>query len=69
MVLPSNLSFLKAVFGENFDPTEYRLLLFGVCMVLMMLWRPRGFMGNREPTITLHGKTRIEGSYTREGHG
>lgn len=69
MELLRNLTFLKVIFGDHFDPTEYRLLLFGVCMVLMMLWRPRGFMGHREPTATLHGKTRIEGSFTKEGHG
>ena len=37
-----NLGFLSAIFGEGFDPTEYRLLLFGFGMVAMMVWRPRG---------------------------
>ena len=37
------LGFLKAIFGEDFDPNEYRLLLFGLAMVVMMIWRPRGF--------------------------
>ena len=27
------LDFLKAVFGEDFDPTQYRMLLFGLAMV------------------------------------
>ena len=38
------LDFLKAVFGSNFDPTQYRMLLFGFAMVLIMVWRPRGLI-------------------------
>jgi len=41
-----NLGFLKAVFGEGFDPNEYRLLLFGLAMVAMMVWRPRGLIAH-----------------------
>jgi branched-chain amino acid transport system permease protein len=46
-----NLGFLKQIFGEGFDPNEYRLLLFGLAMVLTMVWRPRGLISAREPTI------------------
>ena len=38
------LGFLKAVFGPDFDPTQYRMLLFGLAMVLLMIWRPRGLV-------------------------
>lgn len=48
-----NLGFLRAVFGEGFDPNEYRLLLFGLAMVAMMVWRPRGLISDREPSIRL----------------
>lgn len=34
----------------------YRMLAFGSCMVLIMLWRPKGLLSYREPTILLHGK-------------
>jgi branched-chain amino acid transport system permease protein len=37
----------------------YRMLGFGGVMVLIMLWRPRGLLAHREPTILLrrgHGK-------------
>ncbi len=44
------LQFLKAVFGEGFTPELYRMLLFGIAMVVVMLWKPRGFVGSREPT-------------------
>jgi ABC-type branched-subunit amino acid transport system permease subunit len=38
------------------DLVHYRMLVFGVVMVLAMLWRPQGIAGHRRPTIWLHGK-------------
>jgi branched-chain amino acid transport system permease protein len=32
----------------------YRMLAFGVGMVLIMIWRPRGLLAVRDPTIRLH---------------
>jgi branched-chain amino acid transport system permease protein len=52
------LDFLKAIFGSDFDPTQYRMLLFGFAMVLIMIWKPRGLIATREPSILLHGHTR-----------
>jgi len=48
------LDFLKVVFGTNFDPTQYRMLLFGFAMVLIMVWRPRGLIATREPSTLLN---------------
>jgi len=39
---------------------DYRMLAFGVGMVLIMIWRPGGLMAHREPTIRLHGKGKAE---------
>jgi branched-chain amino acid transport system permease protein len=50
------LDFLKAVFGGDFDPTQYRMLLFGFAMVLIMIWKPRGLIATREPSIFLRGR-------------
>jgi branched-chain amino acid transport system permease protein len=36
------------------DLQQYRMLAFGCAMVLIMLWRPRGLMAGRQPTIRLH---------------
>jgi branched-chain amino acid transport system permease protein len=33
---------------------EYRMLLFGAAMVAIMVWRPGGLLGGRDPTIRLH---------------
>jgi branched-chain amino acid transport system permease protein len=64
-----NLGFLSAVFGEGFDPNEYRLLLFGLGMVAMMVWRPRGLISEREPSVILKERKAISGSLVKEGHG
>ncbi|HYD14948.1 MAG TPA: high-affinity branched-chain amino acid ABC transporter permease LivM [Hyphomicrobium sp.] len=47
------LDVLSAVFGPNFDPTQYRMLLFGLAMVMLMVWRPKGLITTREPTVRL----------------
>jgi branched-chain amino acid transport system permease protein len=64
-----NLTFLQAIFGSGFDPNEYRLLLFGVGMVAMMVWRPRGLISEREPSVILKERKAISGSLVKEGHG
>jgi branched-chain amino acid transport system permease protein len=47
------LAFLKAVFGPEFDPAQYRMLLFGLAMVMLMVLRPKGLIASREPTVRL----------------
>ncbi|WP_375457509.1 high-affinity branched-chain amino acid ABC transporter permease LivM [uncultured Methylobacterium sp.] len=64
-----NLGFLKQVFGEGFDPNEYRLLLFGLAMVAMMVWRPRGLISERTPSVALGRRRAISGAHVSEGHG
>jgi branched-chain amino acid transport system permease protein len=44
---------LQEIFGEGFDPALYRMLLFGIAMVAIMVWRPRGIIGSRTPSIVL----------------
>lgn len=63
------LDFLKQIFGQGFDPTHYRMLLFGAGMVLIMLWKPRGLMSSREPTAFLKERKSVSGSMVKEGHG
>jgi branched-chain amino acid transport system permease protein len=63
------LSFLKVVFGPDFTPGLYRMLLFGLGMVIVMVWKPRGFVGSREPTAFLKDKKVVSASFTKEGHG
>jgi branched-chain amino acid transport system permease protein len=63
------LDFLKAVFGPTFDPSQYRMLLFGLAMVLIMIWRPRGLVGTRAPSVYLRKRTEISVDLAKEGHG
>jgi branched-chain amino acid transport system permease protein len=41
------------------DLAEFRMLAFGGAMVAIMVWRPRGLLSNRQPTVTL-GKAKPE---------
>jgi branched-chain amino acid transport system permease protein len=64
------MDFLKNIFGDDFTPELYRMLIFGLAMVVVMLYKPRGFVGTREPTAFLHAERRaISGEFSKEGHG
>jgi branched-chain amino acid transport system permease protein len=67
--LMRNLNFLKDIFGPTFDPTQYRMLLFGLAMVLIMIWRPRGLISTRKPSIFLKERKIIAADLVKEGHG
>jgi branched-chain amino acid transport system permease protein len=60
---------LKQVFGQDFDPTKYRMLLFGLAMVVIMIWKPRGLISTRDPTAILKERKAVSGSLVKEGHG
>jgi branched-chain amino acid transport system permease protein len=63
------LTFLKSIFGEDFKPELYRMLIFGLAMVMIMLWKPRGFVSTREPTAFLKERKNVSGGHVQEGHG
>jgi branched-chain amino acid transport system permease protein len=64
-----HVEFLKHIFGRDFDPTQYRMLLLGLGMVLIMIWRPRGLISTREPTAYLKEKKLVSSDLVKEGHG
>ncbi len=66
-LLPDKLFNVFAMPG--FDPTQYRGLLFGLAMVVMMVVRPRGFVSTRSPSIFLKERKAVSGSLVKEGHG
>ena len=37
--------------GREF--AQYRMVLFGAAMILIMIWRPQGLISHREPTLRL----------------
>ncbi|HZR63091.1 MAG TPA: high-affinity branched-chain amino acid ABC transporter permease LivM [Xanthobacteraceae bacterium] len=63
------LNFLKQIFGPTFDPTQYRMLLFGLAMVLIMIWRPRGLIATRDPSVFLKERKTIGADMVAEGRG
>ena len=64
-LLPTNLQ--NSFAGT--DPVQFRMIAVGLAMVLMMLFRPRGFVTKREPTVYLKEKKAISGDLVAEGHG
>jgi branched-chain amino acid transport system permease protein len=63
------LDFLKQIFGPTFDPVQYRMLLFGLGMVLIMIWRPRGLISTRAPSVFLKERKTIAADLVKEGRG
>jgi branched-chain amino acid transport system permease protein len=61
------LDALKAVFGPDFDPTQYRMLVFGFAMVAIMVWRPRGLISARAPSLFLREREAIAAGVTKKG--
>src|SRR5258708_9146423 len=67
--LMRELDWMKKVFGEDFDPTQYRMLLFGAAMVIMMIWKPRGLVSTRLPSVFLKEQKAVSSDLVKEGHG
>jgi branched-chain amino acid transport system permease protein len=63
------LDFLKQIFGNDFEPIRYRMLLFGLAMVLIMIWKPRGLISTRAPSVFLEERKAIPADLLKEGRG
>ena len=48
---------------------QYRMLVFGFAMVIIMIWRPRGLVATREPSLYLAQHKPAAGSLVRQGQG
>ncbi|MER0239302.1 high-affinity branched-chain amino acid ABC transporter permease LivM [Fulvimarina sp. MAC8] len=64
-----NLTVLEAVFGAGFDPTQYRMLIFGLAMVAIMVWKPRGLISTRVPSVFYKEKKKIGADLVSQGEG
>jgi branched-chain amino acid transport system permease protein len=51
------------------DLEEWRMLVFGAAMVLIMVLRPRGLVSSRTPTVALGQRRAISGDLVGEGRG
>jgi branched-chain amino acid transport system permease protein len=63
------MDFLKAILPEGTDPIQFRMLAVGLAMVLMMRFRPRGFVTKRDPTVYLKEKKAVSADLVSQGHG
>jgi branched-chain amino acid transport system permease protein len=64
-----NLGFLRTIFGPDFDPVQYRMLIFGLVMVVIMVWKPRGLVSSRSPSAVFKEKKRIGAALVAQGEG
>jgi branched-chain amino acid transport system permease protein len=48
---------------------QFRLVIFGFAMVGIMVWRPRGLISTREPTVYLKERKTISVEHVAEGRG
>jgi len=55
------------LFFREFE--EYRMLLFGLAMVVIMVWRPRGLISTRNPTVVLKRRKAIGADLVQQGSG
>ena len=51
VILAAIIMTLLPEVARQFD--EYRMLLFGLLMVLMMIWRPQGLLPMKRPHLEL----------------
>jgi len=61
--------FLNSAFELLRELQEYRMLIVGLSMVLIMIWRPRGLISRRIPSIFLSRRRPISGAQVSEGGG
>ncbi|MCO5159468.1 MAG: high-affinity branched-chain amino acid ABC transporter permease LivM [Aquamicrobium sp.] len=69
MEMLRNLGFLTQIFGPDFDPVQYRMLIFGLAMVLIMVWKPRGLIASRDPSVVYKQKKKIGADMVAQGEG
>jgi branched-chain amino acid transport system permease protein len=48
---------------------QYRMLVFGFAMVIIMIWRPRGLVAHRDPSVYLAGHQAAAGPLVKPGQG
>ena len=60
--------FLNTVF-ELRELAEYRMLIVGASMVLIMIWKPRGLISTRQPSAFLKERKAVSAENVSQGHG
>ncbi len=63
------LSVFRDYLPAGTDTVHFRMLAVGLAMVLMMRFRPRGFVTRRQPTVFLKERKAVSSDLVKEGHG
>jgi branched-chain amino acid transport system permease protein len=63
------LGFLSYILPEGVEPVQLRMLAVGIALVLVMRYKPRGFVTTREPTAFLKEKKTVSADLVAQGHG
>ncbi len=61
--------FLNTAFEVFRELEEYRMLIVGLSMVLIMVWRPRGLISTRQPSVVLTRRKAISADLVGQGEG
>jgi branched-chain amino acid transport system permease protein len=48
---------------------QFRMVIFGAAMVAIMVWRPRGLVATREPSVFLKERKIVSAEMVAEGRG
>jgi branched-chain amino acid transport system permease protein len=51
------------------EAEQYRMLIFGFAMVFIMIWRPRGLISTRIPSIFLKERKKVSSDMVAQGEG
>ncbi|MZR29406.1 high-affinity branched-chain amino acid ABC transporter permease LivM [Sneathiella litorea] len=51
------------------EAEQFRMLIFGLAMVIIMIWRPRGLISTRIPSIFLKEKKKVSADMVAQGEG
>jgi branched-chain amino acid transport system permease protein len=60
---------LNAAFELLRELQEFRMLIVGLSMVLIMVWRPRGLISTRQPSVFLKQRRAVSADLVGEGRG
>ncbi len=61
--------FLIGGFEVFREAEQFRMLIFGLAMVVIMVWRPRGLISSRVPSVFLKKKKSVSADMVAQGEG
>ena len=69
LVMIGGSEMLRGITLFGVDLVEYRMLFFGLALVIVMVLRPRGLVSGRTPSLSLGRPREIAAELVAEGRG